>query len=70
MGDISRVSAPTLLIVGGEDPEVIKLNEEALRALHSEKKLEIIAGATHLFEEPGALKRATELALRWFQKYL
>ena len=70
MDEIPRVTTPTLLIVGGEDPEVITLNEQALRALRSLKQLEIIRGATHLFEEPGTLERAAELARSWFKKYL
>ena len=68
---LSRVQAPTLLIVGGNDLPVIDLNREALRQLHtSEKKLVIIPGATHLFEEPGALEQVAELAAEWFARYL
>jgi putative phosphoribosyl transferase len=67
---LTKVEAPTLLIVGGDDFEVIELNKKALKALKSEKKLEIVPGATHLFEEPGKLHEAAELAINWFIKYL
>ncbi len=67
---LSKVEAPVLLIVGGDDLEVIELNKKALKALKSEKKLEIVPGATHLFEEPGKLQEAAELAISWFLKYL
>jgi putative phosphoribosyl transferase len=64
------VEAPTLLIVGGNDAPVIGMNEEALARLRAEKKLEIVAGATHLFEEPGALEEVARLAAGWFGRYL
>jgi putative phosphoribosyl transferase len=64
------VEAPTLLIVGGDDVRVIGMNEEALGRLRAEKKLEIVAGATHLFEEPGALEEVARLATGWFRRYL
>jgi putative phosphoribosyl transferase len=64
------VEAPTLLIVGGDDVPVIGMNEEALGRLRAEKKLEIVAGATHLFEEPGALEEVARLAAGWFELYL
>lgn len=64
------VKAPTLLIVGGEDKAVIELNEMALSQLECEKKLEIVPGATHLFEEPGTLEQAAMLAGAWFEKHL
>ncbi len=67
---LSKVEVPVLLIVGGDDLEVIELNKKALKALKSEKKLEIVPGATHLFEEPGKLQEAAELAISWFLKYL
>lgn len=67
---LGRVRAPTLLIVGGEDEVVIALNEDALHALRCEKRLQIVPGATHLFEEPGTLERAAELARDWFLRYL
>jgi putative phosphoribosyl transferase len=63
---LPKVKAPTLLIVGGEDDVVIELNEQASRQMHCEAKLEIIPGATHLFEEPGALKGVAALASDWF----
>jgi len=64
------VKAPTLLIVGGNDIPVIELNQQALAQLRTEKKLEIVPGATHLFEEPGALEQVAQLARQWFQRYL
>lgn len=64
------VLAPTLLIVGGEDGPVIRMNEEALALLTCPKKLVIVPGATHLFEEPGTLEQVADLALRWFRQYL
>jgi dienelactone hydrolase len=67
---LARVKAPTLLIVGGNDLVVLDLNREAMKALPSEKKLEIVPGATHLFEEPGKLEAVAKLAIGWFQKYL
>jgi dienelactone hydrolase len=67
---LARVRAPTLLIVGGEDPIVIQLNEAALAQLRTEKRLVIIPGATHLFEEPGALDEVARLARDWFELYL
>ena len=64
------VRAPTLLIVGGNDVQVIELNRQALARLHTEKKLVIIPGVTHLFEEPGALDEVARLARQWFERYL
>lgn len=66
----AKVKAPTLLIVGELDYDVIELNKKAYAALQCEKKLEIVPGATHLFEEPGALNKAAILAGNWFKKYL
>jgi dienelactone hydrolase len=63
---LAGVICPTLLIVGGEDVRVIAMNEEALEQLRCEKRLDIVPGATHLFEEPGALERVSELASDWF----
>lgn len=60
------VKAPTLLIVGGMDHQVIGFNKKALENLNTEKKLVLIPGATHLFEEPGALEQVAELAIDWF----
>lgn len=67
---LSRVRAPTLLIVGGRDEPVIGMNREAMDRLDVEKKLEIVPGATHLFEEPGALEEVARLAAGWFTRYL
>jgi dienelactone hydrolase len=67
---LAYVEAPTLLIVGGNDETVIELNQQALKKLHCEKKLEIIPGATHLFEEKGKLEAVSVLAQRWFKQYL
>ena len=67
---LPRVSAPTLLIVGGDDLPVIDLNRRAFAALSATKRLEIVPGASHLFEEPGALEQVARLAASWFEKYL
>jgi dienelactone hydrolase len=69
---LSRVLAPCLFIVGGDDPVVEGLNREAMAQLPrtTERRLEIIPGATHLFEEPGALDRVAQLASAWFQQHL
>ena len=63
---LPKVQAPTLLIVGGNDDIVIELNEQARDQMRCEAKLEIVPGATHLFEEPGALERVAQLASDWF----
>jgi pimeloyl-ACP methyl ester carboxylesterase len=67
---LSRVRAPTLLIVGSRDELVIELNRAALKDLRGEKRLEIVPGATHLFEEPGTLEEVARLARDWFVRYL
>lgn len=67
---LPQVKAPTLLIVGGNDLSVIKLNQQAFKALTCEKVIETIEGATHLFEEQGALEEVSRLALQWFTKYI
>jgi pimeloyl-ACP methyl ester carboxylesterase len=67
---LSKVTAPTLLIVGGEDIVVLDLNRKAFTELHCQKQLEIVPGATHLFEEPGTLERVATLANNWFHGYL
>lgn len=67
---LSDVKAPTLLIVGGRDHTVLDLNREALRKLGEGHELDIVAGATHLFEEPGALDEVADLAASWFNRYL
>lgn len=65
-----HVEAPTLLIVGGHDEAVIEMNKSAMSKMHCIKQIEIIPGATHLFEEPGTLSQVSELAAMWFSKYL
>ena len=67
---LPQVHAPTLLIVGGNDFEVIRLNQEAMRAMTAHCELKLVPGATHLFEEPGALDQVTHLAADWFNIYL
>jgi putative phosphoribosyl transferase len=67
---LTRVRAPTLLIVGGNDGQVIALNRAALAQLRCEKQLVIVPGATHLFEEPGALEQVALLARNWFERHL
>jgi dienelactone hydrolase len=67
---LSNVQAATLLIVGGLDEPVIELNQQALEQLRAIKQLEIVPGASHLFEEPGTLDKAATLARDWFLKYL
>jgi putative phosphoribosyl transferase len=64
------VQAATLLIVGGKDPVVIDLNQDAMRRMRAPLKLEIVPGATHLFEEPGALEKVAQLATAWCQHYV
>jgi dienelactone hydrolase len=67
---LGRVKAPTLLIVGGYDEPVIELNREAMRQMNAHVELEIVPGATHLFEEPGTLEQVSGLAAGWFARYL
>jgi putative phosphoribosyl transferase len=67
---LAKVMAPTRLIVGSRDPEVLKLNEQAFAELGGPKDLAVVPGATHLFEEPGTLERVAELAVGWFDKHL
>ena len=68
---LADVQAATLLIVGSRDVPVIQMNEDAFRQLASPiKKMEIVPGATHLFEEPGTLEQVAELASGWFETYL
>jgi putative phosphoribosyl transferase len=67
---LPSVTAPTLLIVGGHDDVVLDLNRSAFGRLSCPKRLEVIAGATHLFEEPGTLERVAQLAADWFTLYL
>ncbi|HEY3531487.1 MAG TPA: alpha/beta hydrolase, partial [Casimicrobiaceae bacterium] len=67
---LARVRAPTLLIVGGRDDVVLDLNRRALALMNGEKRLEIVPGATHLFEEPGTLERVASLAGGWLVEFL
>ncbi|WP_426338535.1 dienelactone hydrolase family protein [Pseudoduganella sp. S-14] len=67
---LARVTAPTLFIVGGRDEGVIELNESAYLQLNCKKRIDIVPGATHLFEEPGALEEVARLARDWFSQYL
>jgi putative phosphoribosyl transferase len=69
-GALGRVAAPTLLIVGGNDEPVLDLNRVALARLRTEKRLEVVPGATHLFEEPGALEQVADLAGDWFRRWM
>jgi putative phosphoribosyl transferase len=67
---LTRVRAPTLLIVGGRDRVVLDLNQRALQLIPAEKQLVVVPGATHLFEEPGALEEVARLATDWFLRHL
>ncbi len=67
---LARVKAPTLLIVGGHDEEVLKLNQKALEPLGRDSRLTVVPGATHLFEEPGTLEEVASLASEWFLRHL
>jgi putative phosphoribosyl transferase len=67
---LALVRSPTLLIVGGDDPDVLELNRTALAELRVEKRLEMVPGAAHLFEEPGALEEVARLAREWFERHL
>lgn len=68
--ELGKVNSPTLFIVGGEDHQVIELNRMAYDKLKSKKKLEVVPGATHLFEEPGTLEEVAGMATQWFKRYL
>ena len=67
---LPRVKAPTLLIVGGDDEPVIEMNRDAMRQMRAHVELEIVPGATHLFEEPGTLEQVERLAADWFATHL
>ena len=67
---LESVRAPTLLIVGGRDEAVLEMNRDAARHLTCEHRIEVVPGATHLFEEPGALEAVADLAARWFLDHL
>jgi alpha/beta superfamily hydrolase len=67
---LKSVQAPTLFVVGGNDPQVVELNENALKYMSTEKKkISLIPGATHLFEEPGKLEQVARIASGWFRCY-
>lgn len=70
MEAFTTLRCPTLLIVGGDDTEVLQLNRKALAQIQAPKKLEIVPGATHLFEEKGAMEQVCVLATSWFEQYL
>ena len=67
---LPKVKAPTLLIVGGDDTPVIEMNREALAQMRCQKELRLIPGATHLFEEPGALEKVAAMAADWFGRHM
>jgi dienelactone hydrolase len=69
-GALAKVHAPVLLIVGGSDVEVLRLNEFARDRIAGPVQLEIVPGATHLFEEPGALDKVTDAACNWFERHV
>ena len=68
--NLKKVKAPTLLIIGSLDNDVIELNKQAYQQLNSDRKIEIVDGASHLFEEPGTLNEVANLAAAWFDLYL
>lgn len=70
LNDINKITAATLLIVGGNDEVVIELNEKAYQKLQCQRKLEIIPNASHLFEEPGKLNEVAQISANWFATYL
>jgi putative phosphoribosyl transferase len=67
---LQEVQAPTLLIVGGADQTILRVNRQALLRIGAERRLAIVANATHLFEEPGALVEVARLSRLWFERYL
>lgn len=69
-GVLPLVTAPTLLIVGGQDPVVMEMNERAYSLMRCQRRLEVVEGATHLFEEPGALEQVADLAAAWFGEHM
>jgi pimeloyl-ACP methyl ester carboxylesterase len=70
MEALGSVNVPTLFIVGGNDNVVLKLNRDAMMRMRTKTELKVVPGATHLFEEPGALEEVARLAVEWFTKYL
>ena len=67
---LPRVQSPTLLIVGGHDTEMLQFNRGAMRLMQCESRLEVVPGATHLFEQPGAIETVAHLAGSWFTNHL
>jgi pimeloyl-ACP methyl ester carboxylesterase len=67
---LDEIEVPTMFIVGSDDFEVLELNRISLRQMHCDKRLEIVEGATHLFEEVGAMQKVADLATNWFKRYL
>lgn len=67
---LDKVECPTLLIVGGEDEEVVELNQQAMARMHCLKKLHVVPGATHLFEEAGTLEQVASVAAKWFVEHM
>jgi pimeloyl-ACP methyl ester carboxylesterase len=67
---LAKLRISTLLIVGGNDTPVVEMNREAYAQMNCMKELRLIPGATHLFEEPGALEQVASLAAEWFERYL
>jgi dienelactone hydrolase len=70
MGYLESVKVPVLFIVGGEDDVVLELNKESMEKIHAEKRLEVVPGATHLFEEPGKLEKVARISVKWFSVHL
>jgi pimeloyl-ACP methyl ester carboxylesterase len=67
---LDAVTAPTLLVVGSRDPAVLNLNRQAQARLRGETRLQVVPGATHLFEEPGTLEQVADLAAQWFVQHM
>jgi alpha-beta hydrolase superfamily lysophospholipase len=67
---LERVRAPTLLVVGGADRQVLQLNRDAAARLTAEHEIAVVPGATHLFEEPGAMEQVVASAIRWLDRWL
>ncbi len=70
IGYLENVKVPVLFIVGGEDDVVLELNKESIEKIHAEKRLEVVPGATHLFEEPGKLEKVARISAEWFSTHL
>lgn len=67
---LPRLKSPVLFIVGGNDPVIMEMNSDSIRSVPCESDIEVVEGASHLFEEPGALDRVAEAAIRWYNIYL